>query len=130
MFCASNGTYRNCEKKKNIFSLWKNHTKACQLKQFFFCFAFFFFFLNYCFSFYFSFPFLNALPNWFPVVNLADVAEEVPAVLSQTLCNAQALQFLAADDSAPLELWSAHLHMLRSLTPGSLFQLSAWQSKA
>lgn len=125
-FYASNGIYRNCEKKKH-FPLMRNHTKACQLKQFF-CFAFFLFvlfcLLNYYFSF-FSFPFHNALPNWFPVVNLADVAEEVPAVLSQTLCNAQALQFLAADDSAPLELWSVHLHMLKSLIPGLLFQLSA-----
>lgn len=63
-------------------------------------------------------------------MNPADVAEEVPAVLSQTLGNARALQFLAAGDSALLELWSVHLRKLKSLIPGLLFQPSAWQSKA
>lgn len=112
------------KKRKPCFSLKENHTKGCQIQLFF---------LGgggrvggigwWC-------VFHTALLNWFPVVNPADVAEEVPAVPSQTLGNAQALQFLAAGDSAPLELWSVHLHKLKSLIPGLLFQPSAWQSKA
>lgn len=104
------------KKRKQCLPFKKKHTKSCQGKNKFWGGG--------------RGVFHTALLNWFPVVNPADVAEEVPAVLSQTLCNAQALQFLAAGDSAPLELWSVHLHTPKSLIPGLLFQPSAWQSKA